>query len=89
MSSKLETIQAHQLHANDKGSSPVQIALLTQRIKDLTEHFKQNKKDKHSSRGLMKIIQTRTKLLAYYKRTATDAYYKLIAKLGIRDKKSS
>ena len=88
MSSKIETINAFSLHENDKGSSPVQIALLTSRIKHLTEHFKANRKDKHSTRGLHRIIQQRTKLLSYYKKTSPSAYYELISKLSIRDKKN-
>ena len=87
MSTKAETIATYRLHENDKGSSPVQIALLTKRIQHLTAHLKVNTKDKHSARGLLLIIQKRAKLLSYYKREDQKAYYELIAKLAIRDKK--
>ena len=68
----------------DTGSSEVQIALLTTRIKDLTEHFKVNKKDNHSRRGLIRLVNRRRKLLDYMKRTKPEVYTKLIGELGIR-----
>ena len=71
-------------NANDTGSTEVQIALLTKRIEDLTEHFKSNKKDHASRRGLLKMVGSRRKLLRYLKRTNLDGYRALIAKLGLR-----
>ncbi|MEO0336714.1 MAG: 30S ribosomal protein S15 [Pseudomonadota bacterium] len=68
----------------DTGSSEVQVALLTSRIKDLTEHFKVNKKDNHSRRGLIRLVNRRRKLLDYMKRTKPEAYTKIIADLGLR-----
>jgi small subunit ribosomal protein S15 len=68
----------------DTGSSEVQVALLTARIKDLTEHFKVNKKDNHSRRGLIRLVNRRRKLLDYMKRTKPEAYTKIIGDLGIR-----
>lgn len=68
----------------DTGSSEVQVALLTARIKDLTEHFKINKKDNHSRRGLIRLVNRRRKLLDYMKRTKPEVYTKLIGELGIR-----
>ncbi len=71
--------------AKDSGSANVQVALLTQRIKDLTEHLKIHKKDHHTRRGLMKLIGNRRSLLKYIKKNDVVAYRELIAKLGIRD----
>ena len=68
----------------DTGSTEVQIALLTKRIEDLSEHFKSHKKDHASRRGLLKMVGTRRKLLRYLKRTNLDGYRELIAKLGLR-----
>ncbi len=68
----------------DTGSPEVQIALLTARIKELTEHIKQNPKDHHSGRGLLKMVGKRRGLLDYYKKTDLEGYRALIAKLGIR-----
>ncbi|MEC8460742.1 MAG: 30S ribosomal protein S15 [Pseudomonadota bacterium] len=87
MITKTELINEHKLHENDKGSTPVQIAILTERIIHLTKHFKTNPKDNHSRHGLLQIIRNREKLLKYYKKTKTEQYYELITKLGIRDKK--
>ena len=70
--------------ANDTGSADVQIALLTQRIGDLTEHFKLHKKDHHSRRGLLRLVSQRKKLLAYLKQKDTNRYLDLIARLGLR-----
>lgn len=70
--------------ANDTGSPEVQIALLTERIAELTEHLKANKKDHHSTRGLLKMVGQRRGLLAYLKKTDVEAYRKLIERLGIR-----
>jgi len=68
----------------DTGSCEVQVALLTGRIQDLTGHFKANKNDVHSQRGLVKMVNRRRKLLAYLKRKNTDRYAKLIQDLGLR-----
>lgn len=68
----------------DTGSSQVQIALLTQRINDLTEHFKTHKKDNHSRRGLLKMVSRRRKLLDYLKRKDINEYHEIISKLGLR-----
>ncbi|MDO5522295.1 MAG: 30S ribosomal protein S15 [bacterium] len=70
--------------ANDTGSPEVQIALLTARISELTEHLKVNKKDHHSRRGLLKMVGQRRGLLAYLKKTDLDGYRKLIERLGLR-----
>jgi small subunit ribosomal protein S15 len=71
-------------HESDTGSSHVQIALLTQRINELTEHFKTHKKDNHSRRGLLKMVSRRRKLLDYLKSKNIDQYHEIIAKLGLR-----
>ena len=68
----------------DTGSPEVQIAILTARINDLTDHFKSNPKDHHSRRGLLKMVGQRRGLLAYLKKTNLEGYRELIAKLGIR-----
>jgi len=74
----------YKTHNNDTGSSQVQIALLTQRINELTEHFKVHKKDNHSRRGLLKMVSRRRKLLDYLKRQAIGEYHDIIQKLGLR-----
>ena len=83
-SQKQEIIKNFQKKELDTGSSQVQIALLTYRIKDLTEHFKTHKKDKHGQRGLVQMVNKRRKLLDYLKRTDLNGYTKLIGDLGIR-----
>ncbi len=70
--------------ASDSGSTEVQVALLTQRIRDLTEHLKIHKKDHHTRRGLLKLVGQRRRLLGYLKKTDITGYRELIAKLGIR-----
>ncbi len=70
--------------ANDSGSAEVQVALLTQRIKDLTEHLKSHKGDHHTRRGLLKLVGQRRRLLNYIKNRNIEDYRTLIAKLGIR-----
>ena len=77
-------IQALQLHAKDTGSADVQVALLTQRINQLTEHFKTHVKDHSSRRGLLLLVARRRKLLDYLKRTSNDRYKVAIEKLGLR-----
>ena len=71
-------------HEKDSGSSEVQIALLTKRVNELTEHFKTHKKDFHSLRGLLKIVGQRRRLLSYMRRTNLDRYRTLITDLGLR-----
>lgn len=81
---KKSIIVEHSRHEKDTGSSEVQVALLTERIKELTEHFKEHTKDHHSRRGLLKLVGRRRKLLDYIKSRNLDQYKELIAKLGIR-----
>jgi small subunit ribosomal protein S15 len=69
---------------NDTGSAEVQIALLTQRIRDLTEHLKLHKKDHHTRRGLLKLVGQRRRLTNYLKKTDIERYRTVIAQLGIR-----
>ncbi|MEQ8328955.1 MAG: 30S ribosomal protein S15 [Longimicrobiales bacterium] len=81
---KSDIIAKYGLHDTDKGSAPVQIALLTQRINDLREHFDKHKKDHHSRRGLLKMVGRRRRLLDYLRRTDVERYRELIADLGLR-----
>jgi len=81
---KAELIKNYQRGPSDTGSPEVQIALLTTRINDLSGHFKQNPKDKHSRRGLLKMVSRRRKLLDYYKRVYVQGYRQLIERLGLR-----
>ncbi|MBN2105088.1 30S ribosomal protein S15 [bacterium] len=81
---KQEIINKYGENGQDTGSSSVQIAMLTQRIKDLTEHFKTHKKDHHSRRGLLKLVGKRRRLLDYMIRTDLEKYRELIKELGIR-----
>ncbi|MEI6871979.1 MAG: 30S ribosomal protein S15 [Verrucomicrobiota bacterium] len=83
MSETTET-QALRLHDKDTGSADVQIALLTQRISQLTEHFKAHTKDHASRRGLLMMVARRRKLLDYLKRTANDRYKAILDKLNLR-----
>ena len=71
-------------HQTDTGSAPVQIALLSQRINELTEHFKTHKKDNHSRRGLLKMVSQRRSLLDYLSKAKADRYKELIDKLNLR-----
>lgn len=82
---KQQIIQKYARNENDTGSSEVQIALLTQRISELTEHLKVHKKDHASRLGLLKLVGQRRRLMKYFKRTQKDAYLKLIDELSIRD----
>jgi len=77
-------IKKYQLHEEDRGSAPVQVALLTARINDLRSHFDNHKKDHHSRRGLLKMVGRRRRLLEYLKRTDLEMYRGLIADLGLR-----
>ena len=81
---KTTTIQRHQMHQQDTGSAGVQIALLTQRINDLTGHFKSHKRDFHSRRGLLKMVSKRRKLLDYLRGCDVDAYQQLVDQLNLR-----
>lgn len=79
-----EIIKKYQIHEGDRGSAPVQVALLTARINDLRSHFDNHKKDHHSRRGLLKMVGRRRRLLEYLKRTDLERYRGLIADLGLR-----
>jgi small subunit ribosomal protein S15 len=81
---KEEVIQKYQLHDNDRGSTPVQIAILTARINDLRSHFDSHKKDHHSRRGLLNMVGSRRRLLEYMKKTDVEKYRSLIQDLGLR-----
>ena len=81
---KAEIIATYGRKEGDTGSPEVQIALLTERINELTEHLKKNDKDHHSRRGLLKMVGQRRGLLEYLKSNDVEAYRELIAKLGIR-----
>lgn len=81
---KQSLIEGYRLHESDTGSPEVQIALLTERINGLTEHFKLHKKDHHSRRGLLKLIGQRRGLIDYVKDKDTERYRRVIEKLGIR-----
>ena len=84
MTSKQEIINTYKTHEGDTGSSEVQIALLTDRINHLTEHFKVHKKDHHSRRGLLKLVGQRRRLLSYLKGKDLERYRSLIKSLGLR-----
>ncbi len=81
---KSEIIEKFKIHPSDTGSSEVQIALLTDRIQYLTEHFKTHKKDHHSRQGLLKLVGQRRSLLDYLKNKDVNKYRTLIQELGIR-----
>ena len=81
---KLVLVQRFQRHETDTGSPEVQVALLTERISYLTEHFKVHKKDHHSRRGLLKLVGQRRRLLDYLKKKGQDRYRTLIKELGLR-----
>ncbi len=84
MPDKQQTIAGNRLHDSDTGSPEVQIALLTERITYLTEHFKSHAKDHHSRRGLLKLVGQRRRLLDYLKSKDSERYAELIKRLGIR-----
>jgi small subunit ribosomal protein S15 len=77
-------IKEYQKDENDTGSADVQVALLTARIKHLTEHFKTHNKDHHSRRGLLRLVSQRKKLLSYIKNNSISGYANLISRLGLR-----
>lgn len=82
--SRAKTVAAYQRAQGDTGSPEVQVALLTERINMLTEHFKMHTKDFHSRRGLLKLVSQRRSLLDYLKRTNNESYRSLIERLGLR-----
>ena len=84
MKSKKNIIKLLALHKNDVGSTEVQIGILSEKIKNLSEHFKKFKKDKHSTLGLTKSVNKRKKLLAYLKKKNSESYLKVIKQLNIR-----
>lgn len=77
-------VEDHRTHDTDTGSTEVQIALLSQRIKDLTEHLKIHKKDHHCRRGLLKLVGQRRRLLDYLKKSDIERYREIVAKLELR-----
>ncbi len=81
---KQKVITQFRLHDSDSGSAEVQIALLTERIRELTDHFKVHKKDHHSRRGLLKMVGQRRRLLDYLKARKLDRYRFLVRELGLR-----
>ncbi len=81
---KIQIIESSKVHEKDTGSPEVQIALLTSRIQNLTEHLKKNDKDHHSRRGLLKMVGHRRKLLAYLQKKDIERYRAIVEKLGLR-----
>lgn len=81
---KTSTIEKYQTHGEDTGSARVQVAMLTERINYLTDHFRSHKKDHHGRRGLLKMVGKRRRLLNYLKRTDVDGYRTLVQELGLR-----
>ena len=81
---KTNIIGQYKVHDTDTGSPEVQVALLTQRINGLTEHFKTHVKDNHSRRGLLKLVSQRRRLLDYLRRKDAERYREVIGRLGIR-----
>ena len=81
---KKEVIKSLKINAKDVGSSEVQICLLSEKINNLTNHFKKNKNDIHSTRGLLKAVNQRKRLLEYLKRENPDSYAKILTKLNLR-----
>ncbi len=78
------TLDKYRTHETDTGSTRVQVALLTERINHLTEHFRTHAKDHHSRQGLLKMVGKRRRLLDYMKRTDVDGYRRIIQELGLR-----
>lgn len=81
---KEKIIEKHRLHENDRGSAPVQIALLTARINELREHFDEHRQDHHSRQGLLRMVGKRRKLLDYLKKNDLQRYRDVISDLGLR-----
>ncbi len=84
MPDKAATISDNKLHETDTGSAEVQVALLTERIRHLTEHMKVHKKDFHTQRGLLMLVGRRRRMLDYLRRNNVERYRALIARLGLR-----
>jgi small subunit ribosomal protein S15 len=78
------TVEKYRVHDEDTGSARVQVALLTDRINYLTDHFRAHKKDHHGRRGLLKMVGRRRRLLNYLKRTDVDGYRRIVQELGLR-----
>ena len=81
---KSATIEKYKTHESDTGSTRVQVAVITERINYLTDHFRSHKKDHHGRRGLLKLVGKRRRLLDYLKRTDVEGYRQLIQELGLR-----
>ena len=81
---KKEMIESLKINSKDVGSSEVQIGLLSHKIENLSNHFKTNKNDKHSTKGLLKAVNQRKRLLAYLKRKNPESYTKILTKLNLR-----
>ena len=81
---KAKAIKKLQKHDADTGSASVQVSILSARIEELSEHLKQNRKDRHSRRGLLKMVETRRKHLKYLKRTDPKTYKETIAAVGLK-----
>ncbi len=81
---KEKIVTDYRTHEADTGSPQVQVALLSQRINELTEHFKTHKKDNHSRRGLLKMVSQRRSLLDYLKRKDIERYHEVVSRLGLR-----
>ena len=81
---KTQVIESHRLHETDTGSPEAQVALLTKRISDLTEHLKQHKHDHHSRRGLLLLVGQRRRLLNYLQKTDIERYRSIVERLGLR-----
>tara|TARA_Y100000590_G_scaffold430983_1_gene545237 strand:- start:68 stop:331 length:264 start_codon:yes stop_codon:yes gene_type:complete len=81
---KKEIIESLKINSKDVGSSEVQIGLLSEKINNLANHFKKNKNDKHSSRGLLKAVNQRKRLLEYLKNKNSESYTKILSKLNLR-----
>ena len=81
---KRAAIDSYRIHETDTGSPEVQVAILTERINELTEHFKTHKKDHHSRRGLLKLVSQRRRLLNYLRGVHSGRYQTLIKQLGLR-----
>jgi small subunit ribosomal protein S15 len=81
---KSEIIQEFQTHPGDVGSAEVQIALLTERINELTQHLREHKHDYHTRRGLLKLVGRRRRLQAYLSRRSPETYRSVVARLGLR-----
>ena len=84
MYDKTTPVRKYGLHDRDTGSAPVQVALLTERINSLTDHFRVHAKDHHGQRGLLGMVSQRRRLLEYLKRTDLERYRQLIDELGLR-----